>query len=93
MTTQATVDSPVWRSLLYVPVNVPRFVNKAHMRGADGIILDLEDSIPPAQKDDARLMVQEAAGKIAANGTDVRCASTARSILQYVISRPPSARM
>jgi citrate lyase subunit beta/citryl-CoA lyase len=54
-----------------VPVNVPRFVDKAHARGADGIILDLEDSIAPSQKDDARLMVQEAAAKIAGNGTDV----------------------
>jgi citrate lyase subunit beta/citryl-CoA lyase len=71
MTAQVADDLPVWRSLLYVPVNVPRFVDKAHTRGADGVILDLEDSIPPAQKDDARLMVQEAAGKIAGNGTDV----------------------
>lgn len=71
MTTQPAADSPVWRSLLYVPVNVPRFVDKAHTRGADGVILDLEDSIPPAQKDQARTMVQDAAGKIAANGTDV----------------------
>ena len=26
---------PVWRSLLYVPVNVDKFVAKAHTRGAD----------------------------------------------------------
>ena len=71
MTTQAAADSPLWRSLLYVPVNVPRFVDKAHARGADGIILDLEDSIPPAKKADARLMVQEAAAKVASHGTDV----------------------
>ena len=29
----AAPDLPVWRSLLYVPVNVPRFVDKAHTRG------------------------------------------------------------
>ena len=34
---------PVWRSLLYVPVNVSRFVDKAHTRGADAIILDIAD--------------------------------------------------
>jgi citrate lyase subunit beta/citryl-CoA lyase len=50
---------------------VPRFVDKANMRGADGIILDLEDSIPPAQKDEARTLVAAAASKIASNGTDV----------------------
>ena len=35
---------PVWRSVLYVPANVPRFIDGAHKRGADAIILDLEDS-------------------------------------------------
>jgi citrate lyase subunit beta/citryl-CoA lyase len=36
--------------VLYVPVNVERFVAKAIGRGADAILLDLEDSIPPAEK-------------------------------------------
>ena len=40
---------PTWRSLLFVPVTAERFVAKAHTRGADVIILDLEDSIPPAE--------------------------------------------
>ncbi len=26
---------PVWRSLLYVPVNVEKYIDKAHTRGAD----------------------------------------------------------
>ncbi len=41
---------PVWRSMLYVPANVERFVDKAHARGADAIIVDLEDSVLPAEK-------------------------------------------
>jgi len=61
----------LWRSLLYVPVNVPRYVEKAHERGADGIILDLEDSVPPAEKAAARDMVQDAAEQVARNGADV----------------------
>ena len=65
------VDLPVWRSLLYVPVNVPRFVDKAHTRDADGIILDLEDSIPPSEKEAARPQVEVAADKVARNGADV----------------------
>ena len=40
-------ELPVWRSLLYVPVNVDRFVDKAHARGADAIQLDLEDATRP----------------------------------------------
>ena len=42
------------RSLLYVPAHAPRFVARAHERGADAIILDLEDAVPPADKVAAR---------------------------------------
>jgi citrate lyase subunit beta/citryl-CoA lyase len=44
----------VIRSLLYVPAHSGRFIAKAHERGADAIILDLEDSVPPSEKDAAR---------------------------------------
>ena len=40
---------PVWRSLMYVPVNVEKYVDKAHTRGADCIQLDLEDSVPASE--------------------------------------------
>ncbi|MCK7473321.1 MAG: aldolase/citrate lyase family protein [Rhodopseudomonas palustris] len=36
------------RSTLILPVNVPRFVEKAHLRGADAVMLDLEDAVPRA---------------------------------------------
>jgi citrate lyase subunit beta/citryl-CoA lyase len=42
------------RSLLYVPAHSERFIAKAHERGADGIILDLEDSVPAEDKQRAR---------------------------------------
>ncbi|MEX2451054.1 MAG: CoA ester lyase [Rhodospirillales bacterium] len=64
-------ELPVWRSLLFVPVNVDRFVDKAHTRGADGIILDLEDSIAPSEKDTARTLVKAAAAKVGRAGADV----------------------
>lgn len=44
----------MYRSLLYVPADNERFVSKAPSRGADAIILDLEDSIPEARKEAAR---------------------------------------
>ena len=69
--TAKRVDLPVWRSLLYVPVNVPRFVHKAHTRGADAVQLDLEDSVPNSQKAEARKMVQEAADIVSQAGADV----------------------
>lgn len=42
------------RSWLYVPADQHRFIAKAHERGADCIILDLEDAVPDARKDAAR---------------------------------------
>ena len=45
---------PVWRSLLFVPVNVDKFVETAHTRGADALILDLEDRGPLGAKAAAR---------------------------------------
>jgi len=69
MTPQRTI--PVWRSLLYVPVNVDRFVEKAHLRGADCIQLDLEDSVPPKEKAHARTLVRAAAEQVGRAGADV----------------------
>jgi len=53
------------RSLLYVPASSERFLAKAHERGADAIILDLEDAVAPAQKDAAR---ERLAGAVAMVG-------------------------
>jgi len=44
----------VIRSLLYVPASSERFIARAHERGADAIILDLEDAVVPAKKAAAR---------------------------------------
>ena len=61
----------VWRSLLYVPANNQRFIDKAHTRGADAIILDLEDSVPAAERDRARSMLAESAAISSQAGSDV----------------------
>lgn len=57
--------------MLFVPAHVPRFVERAHQRGADACVLDLEDSVPLAQKALARAAVPQAAAAIAAHGTPV----------------------
>jgi len=64
-------DLPVWRSLLYVPVNVEKFVEKAHTRGADVLQLDLEDAVPPAEKEKARTLVERNASRVRRGGADV----------------------
>jgi citrate lyase subunit beta/citryl-CoA lyase len=61
----------MWRSLLYVPVTSERFVARAHTRGADAIILELEDAVAPSEKDRARRLVQEAAATVSQGGADV----------------------
>jgi citrate lyase subunit beta/citryl-CoA lyase len=56
---------------MYVPVNVEKYVDKAHTRGADAIQLDLEDSIPAGEKDRARTLVEKAAARVKRGGADV----------------------
>lgn len=62
---------PSWRSILYVPTNVPRFVENASTRGADAIQLDLEDSIPAALKSETRSMLPAAVATVGRGGADV----------------------
>lgn len=57
--TESLRDRPR-RSRLYVPGNMPRFIEKSLDSKADGIILDLEDSISPDRKQEARIMVAHA---------------------------------
>jgi len=78
-----------WRSLLFVPANAPRFVDKAHTRGADGIILDLEDSIAPTEKEAARAALPAAVRSVGQGARMCWCASTARWNCASPTSRPP----
>jgi citrate lyase subunit beta/citryl-CoA lyase len=48
------------RSRLYLPGNEPKFFMSAGLYEPDGIILDLEDSVHPDEKDAARLLVRNA---------------------------------
>ena len=48
------------RTLLFLPGNNPGNLQSGAVFGADGIILDLEDSVSPAEKDAARLLVASA---------------------------------
>ena len=59
------------RSLLYVPANAPRFVDRAHERAADAIILDLEDAVVPGEKDAARAALPAAVPAVGRGGAMV----------------------
>ena len=56
------------RSILFVPAIQPRFIEKAPTVGADAICLDLEDSVPPTRKANAREMVGEAMAAMSGQG-------------------------
>ena len=56
------------RSVMTVPVIVPRFLKKAPSSGADVICLDLEDSVPPTEKAGARPLARQAIESMAGCG-------------------------
>ena len=49
----------IWRSLLFVPANQRKMLDKIGSLPADGFIFDLEDTIPAAEKENARAMAGE----------------------------------
>jgi citrate lyase subunit beta/citryl-CoA lyase len=59
------------RSSLILPVNVPKFVERAHLRGADAVVLDLEDAVPVAEKQNARRLVADALRMVGRGGAEV----------------------
>ena len=63
---------PLARSFLYVPANREKFLEKAVGLPSDAFIFDLEDSVPPAEKANARAGVRAYAGKISDNRVWVR---------------------
>ena len=61
----------VWRSLLYMPADNPKFLAKAQDRGADALILDLEDSVAPHNKAAARTTCRQAIANLAPGPADI----------------------
>src|SRR5665811_1718290 len=55
-------------SRLYLPGNTPGLMINAGLHSADGIILDLEDSVAPEKKDEARILVRNALRQIDFHG-------------------------
>jgi len=55
-----TLERPLRRSLFFVPGGEPRKLEKAPGLGADTLLLDLEDSVAPAEKEQARERVARA---------------------------------
>ncbi len=58
------------RSRLYLPGNNPKLMINAGIYGSDGIILDLEDSVAPDKKEEARYLVRNALRSVNFYGTE-----------------------
>ena len=58
--TYKTIKDRLRRSRLYLPGNEPKYFINSGLHKPDGIILDLEDSVAPTQKDAAQLHVRNA---------------------------------
>jgi len=56
----ASLRDRMRRTRLYLPGNEPKYLINAGLHGPDCIVLDLEDSVPPDEKDAARLLVRNA---------------------------------
>jgi citrate lyase subunit beta / citryl-CoA lyase len=69
---KAETQNLVRRSKLFVPVNREKFVEKAWIRDADCIILDLEDSIASADKVSARKMVKDVIPIVNKGGAEIQ---------------------
>ncbi len=80
------------RSLLYVPAHSERFIAKAHERGADAIILDLEDAVPEADKDcGARRAGRPPSPAVGRNGAARLRSHQCRAAPAGGRARPPAA--
>lgn len=58
----------LFRSLMFVPANNEHLLESALHRGADVLVLDIEDSVPSAEKQQARENVKLFAAKVGENG-------------------------
>ncbi len=79
------------RSMLFVPVLADRLLAKASTRRADALVLDLEDSIAPDRKDEARKALNGAVEMVGADSRVlVRINAEPEALIQDVASLPLS---
>ena len=65
------IKDVVRRSRLIMPANAPKFVEKAWQRNADAVVLDLEDSVPQAEKAATRELIKSQVQLVGKGGSDV----------------------
>jgi len=61
----------VWRSLLFIPANNWKMLNKAATELEDGVLIDLEDACPMAERETGRVFARDITPILKSNGVDV----------------------
>lgn len=69
-TRYGTSRDRVRRTRLYLPGNMPRFFPNAGLHRPDAVVLDLEDSVAPEEKDAARILARNALRAISFYGAE-----------------------
>ncbi|MPY74001.1 MAG: hypothetical protein GEU87_07050 [Alphaproteobacteria bacterium] len=65
------MNNRVSRCAMFVTPTKPRFIDKAWTRGGDVYILDIEDSIAPAEKERCRTLIRESIEKASKGGASI----------------------
>lgn len=81
------------RSLLFVPATSPHLFRKAAERGADALIIDLEDAVPAARKAEARVLAVQAIEAMAGTVPLLARINAALDLLAADIASLPLARL
>ena len=66
----ASTKDRLRRSRLYLPGTEPKYAINAGLHGPDGIILDLEDSVHPGEKDAARILARNTLRAVSFGGCE-----------------------
>ena len=65
------MSSGIWRSMLFIPANSWRMVSRAGEEMQDAVIFDLEDAVPVAEKETARVFARDGVPILKASDIDV----------------------
>lgn len=61
----------IWRSLLFIPANNWKMLNKAATEDQDAVLIDLEDACPVSERETGRVFARDIASILKAGQTDV----------------------
>jgi citrate lyase subunit beta/citryl-CoA lyase len=64
-------DARMWRSLLFIPANSWKMLNKAAGDMEDGVMIDLEDACPVAERETGRIFARDMTPVFKTKGIDV----------------------